>query len=77
MGEGERKGEKHPWVRENINWLLRETSIGCLSRAPKRDLAHNPDWESNQFQAGAQPTETHQPEPNFQLLVVFRVKDKI
>ena len=55
-GEGEREGEKHRCV--------------VASRAPPtRDLAHNPglcpDWELNQrpfgSQAGAQPTEPHQP----------------
>ena len=53
--EGEREGEKHPWVVAS-------------PEPPTGDLAPNPgvcpDWESNQLlsdlQDDAQPTEPHQ-----------------
>ena len=60
----------------------RETSIGCLSRAPPGprpgDLANNPgtspDWESNQrpfgLQAGTQSTDPHQPGPPYVPFIV-------
>ena len=57
--ERHREEEKYQFVRE--------TSIGCLSQAPTRDMAHNPgmcpDWESNRqllgLQDGGPPTEPH------------------
>ena len=51
--EGERQREKHQLI--------------ASLTPPIRDLAHNPDWESNwrpfRMQAGTQSTEPHQPGP--------------
>ena len=68
--EGEREGEKQQCARDTL--------MGCLLHAPTGDLAHNlgtcPDLESNcrplGSQAGAQPTEPHQ--PGLQLSFAYR-----